>query len=1137
MICECNNTCGGGTHITPAIRHVFGNVLRIAIPLTLRTLVKDGDTIVPTDTDFIPSSDYPVNVIFSKGNKNIAITAEMDGNVAIIEERGKMPVGTYDITVECRDELGQPYRFKQSTVLQVVDVTAEAGIEPTIEYEAETWYLNAAIFLATTEIGSMTEEIERKLEDVFGDVEYDAENKVIKFYDKNKTRILGTLDSTPFVVDGTVDDVYIDVSRQVLVVVLNDDAGGRRFSVPLYLVFENYYKKDEVDQRVNNKADVSGDGRLPDAQAAPVILDYIYAPAPGPIVPFNPQAGEVIYFARDHKIRRYYYEDAGPSGGLPAVVYVEETPSRYLVYFNKGNEKFYRYNAGTSSMVEIETGSGGGEGTVTGVKVGSTTYEPTNGVVDISAGIPDVSGFATALGNKVDKVSGKGLSTEDYTSEEKTKLSGIAMGAEVNVQADWNETNTSSDAYIANKPTIPDAQIQADWNQTTTTAKDYIKNKPTIPSAYDDTALAARVTTLENAGYLTTEADPTVPSWAKAESKPTYTASEVGAVPTTRTVNGKALSADITLSASDVGALPSSTTIPTVDSTPTQNSTNAVQSGAVYTALAGKQATISDLATIRTGAAAGATAIQGVIVGGTEVTPDGNKKVTIPAGADGITPHIGANGNWWVGPETDSNNDTGIKARGNDGNVTVSDGVATLVVGNALNGEGDVLGMSGAMQIKANIDILAASLNRLYAKLGNIAFWTAQDQEDAEPTPIDWSIPKVVLTVTNSITHGVVKYNGNIVSGSIQVDQGTTVNLLVEGETGYGISSAAATGATVVDNGNGTFTVSVKVDSTMSLTITGTAAALVTPSFVCSNDADALSMTGAAAAVGGTFVGTIAIDDDYFDGFSIESVKDGSDNDVSYTTSGNTITVANMPSVLVITAKATKVLKFYAGKIISGMGSVADDSGRCFTDYIRLDGLTSSAALNWIHNIDYDASKNRAIVFYDKNKKHMMNWDSGGYKDCPYHFVVNSGGSRQIATNYLSAMLSYAGGLAYVRACFDLNDGEMNASNALTQGSSSWLDLSNTESANDLVVHNITYSLTGCTTNASSSTTSHTARNNIINGENFQDTINVGNGKTLQSVTVTMDGVDITSTVYNSSTKKIVIASVTGALVITATAS
>lgn len=45
-----------------------------------------------------------------------------------------------------------------------------------------------------------------------------------------------------------------------------------------------------------------------------------------------------------------------------------------------------------------------------------------------------------------------------------------------------------------------------------------------------------------------------VHSWAKASSKPSYNASEVGAVPTSRTVNGKALSGNITLSASDVGA-------------------------------------------------------------------------------------------------------------------------------------------------------------------------------------------------------------------------------------------------------------------------------------------------------------------------------------------------------------------------------------------------------------------------------------------------------------------------------------------------------------------------------------------------------------------------------------------------------
>lgn len=57
--------------------------------------------------------------------------------------------------------------------------------------------------------------------------------------------------------------------------------------------------------------------------------------------------------------------------------------------------------------------------------------------------------------NYVIKVDGKGLSTNDYTNDEKTKLSGIANGAEANVQSNWAETNSNEDSFIKNKPSIP----------------------------------------------------------------------------------------------------------------------------------------------------------------------------------------------------------------------------------------------------------------------------------------------------------------------------------------------------------------------------------------------------------------------------------------------------------------------------------------------------------------------------------------------------------------------------------------------------------------------------------------------------------------------------------------------------------
>lgn len=43
---------------------------------------------------------------------------------------------------------------------------------------------------------------------------------------------------------------------------------------------------------------------------------------------------------------------------------------------------------------------------------------------------------------------------ENFTTVLKGKLDGIEAGAEVNVQADWNVTDNTSDAYIANKPTL-----------------------------------------------------------------------------------------------------------------------------------------------------------------------------------------------------------------------------------------------------------------------------------------------------------------------------------------------------------------------------------------------------------------------------------------------------------------------------------------------------------------------------------------------------------------------------------------------------------------------------------------------------------------------------------------------------------
>ena len=111
----------------------------------------------------------------------------------------------------------------------------------------------------------------------------------------------------------------------------------------------------------------------------------------------------------------------------------------------------------------IETGAQ--VNTVTGVK-GSNEADYRTGNISITkgnVGLGNVDNTAdadkpistaaqTALDGKVDKITGKGLSEANFTDAEKTKLAGIATGAEVNVQSDWNQGDDAADDYIKNKP-------------------------------------------------------------------------------------------------------------------------------------------------------------------------------------------------------------------------------------------------------------------------------------------------------------------------------------------------------------------------------------------------------------------------------------------------------------------------------------------------------------------------------------------------------------------------------------------------------------------------------------------------------------------------------------------------------------
>ena len=64
---------------------------------------------------------------------------------------------------------------------------------------------------------------------------------------------------------------------------------------------------------------------------------------------------------------------------------------------------------------------------------GLSNYDDSEVKEDVSNNTQAISTLTQTVNSKVDKIEGKGLSTEDYTSNDKTKLAGIEEGAQVNI--------------------------------------------------------------------------------------------------------------------------------------------------------------------------------------------------------------------------------------------------------------------------------------------------------------------------------------------------------------------------------------------------------------------------------------------------------------------------------------------------------------------------------------------------------------------------------------------------------------------------------------------------------------------------------------------------------------------------------
>jgi len=113
--------------------------LELSIPITmLWKAVFDGKE-EAVEYDNVLSSLEEVKVEFTCGKKVYNLDMSISGNMIILVDNGTLPVGTYDITIKFKDQ-GVVARYKQKTILIIVDETARGGYYDTDEFNVMSVY-------------------------------------------------------------------------------------------------------------------------------------------------------------------------------------------------------------------------------------------------------------------------------------------------------------------------------------------------------------------------------------------------------------------------------------------------------------------------------------------------------------------------------------------------------------------------------------------------------------------------------------------------------------------------------------------------------------------------------------------------------------------------------------------------------------------------------------------------------------------------------------------------------------------------------------------------------------------------------------------------------------------------------------
>lgn len=423
------------------IKHVYGNVLNIEIPLTVKIVtLEDGET-SEREEPFYPDMAQPVKVkLNNKYSTGLTYDAEVTGNVLHISDKGNIRTGKYNVTVTCMGQDGNPYRYMCKDAIEVVNATADAGIEAGVEFDVETYTLEGAVFIDYTS----GEQVQS---------DWAESNPDSKAYIKNKP------DLSDFATQGDLAEVEGKIPVLPENIVTDEE----------YVHTDNNYS-DEDKAKVGNALTQETDPTVPNWAKQPSKPTYT--------------AREVGALPSDTPLFSGSYNDLTDKPTIPDAQIQSDWNQT-----NTGAKDFIKNKPAIPTV-------------------------PTN----VSAFVND-AGYVNDISMKVDKEQGKGLSSNDYTMEEKTKLAGlenyddtavrgliagkqdiindlatIRSGAGLGATAyqkpstgiPSSDMNAAVQTSLGKADTALQSQVNSDWDAVSGPAA--ILNKPSIPTKMSDVA-------------------------------------------------------------------------------------------------------------------------------------------------------------------------------------------------------------------------------------------------------------------------------------------------------------------------------------------------------------------------------------------------------------------------------------------------------------------------------------------------------------------------------------------------------------------------------------------------------------------------------------------------------------------------